>query len=1161
MNRYSRSDLQQLPVATLAKLAQEYGLPTHPSMESYALVQMILEAQEVAPARRETSAEEQSMFFGSQDEKGNASNEQKSTFFSQHSEVTEKQMEREGSVLFRTSPASNESATVPSEDKPKSINLKESIMINSTPGLPSSGKISADLHSGARKSKEHNLGPGDELVLGDTVYQILRIISDSSGEAIIYLVKQQDETLKVVKLYFEINPRFRPEPNGEALNRILRIDNPDILKLHSIGTGPNKYKGKYCFEVSTYAEGGNLLDVANFNEKYTVPFVEQHLIPEIFNGIKALHGRRIVHCDLKPQNIFFLDKEQQDLVIGDYGSAITFEEGSAQEQGGRQFSEVIGTRVYMAPEQNQGIISEANDYYSFGMILLHLFYPEHFALDRDQRVPDNGKKRRIIENQYSQKEIIPFNPAYDRINQLIGGLTLYAHGVRWGREEMEQWLKGKYLQVQYQGKSLVQPINLGRGVIIVTQKDLTTLFEREPERWYRDLILDTQGYSSLLNWLFSRTDLQVKQEFEQMVRYYRSYEDKYVKEAVLRYFSPERPIQIETKSFDFYSTEHIRSTVEAIITELDRHWKNTSLERIRFVFFQIEFCLRQAAGSRPAHSERYEAILQKISKALNLSTDLKILPYTTRWQNAISLDDQEKGYRTLLTLFYALLPNRNFRGHVYQEIRDVKTLGFFFAQDETLFQDNKLKLEAAYFLSKQNRPDLVAWLKDYDNFLFRVFAEEIRAKIEVHDVDVTPERTYLIEYSVWRSLTDFFQENTINHVLETQNKEKFHVTYQRPFFKSLSHTFNGFIATLSDRHQVEAGRIEKSNLTQERRRFYRFALPQELKYHAREWYSAAVLLAPVLFVLGLLLIDTNEGISLGQALWDQFGLNTYVLDSDVHRNNLINLYVLLQNLLLWYLAAIFAKIWLKEKLALLGDVRDESPALFHIQGFNGFKALSLAFVAPGLFWLSNWAYLFIGASMLIVAGFLVLGRIHHLSEIKRNIVGGLLILVGAGRFMTGSTGGIFDLVWMACLILVFFVIPIYYQHGKPSVGRGTWIKFGMLAVMAIIIIPNTNAYEEWKSFTVDTPPAVENTGVEENEVIEGAWLARVADGVQLVNIRAGQGTGYRVVGQVRRGEPFFISASNDPQWMKVNAKDKEGYIYYDKVAKIRPMKKSDLNTP
>jgi len=261
------------------------------------------------------------------------------------------------------------------------------------------------------RTQAHHLGIGDRIELNGTAYEISGIISGEreTGEAIIYKAKDGEGNLYALKLYYSFrNPK--DEPNPEALARIKTIKDPDILKLYDFGTGANKYRGKFCYEVCQYAEGLNLLCIPELKEKYTVDFLTSNVIPEIFKGIRTLHDYKIYHCDLKPENVYYLDKEQTDLIIGDYGSAKTFEEASEKELS--YTSTTKGTNFYLAPEQARGIVSKKNDYYSFGMILLHLVYPQYVKAE---------SLHKIIERQFARKAIIDFDPQYGPVNDLIAG--------------------------------------------------------------------------------------------------------------------------------------------------------------------------------------------------------------------------------------------------------------------------------------------------------------------------------------------------------------------------------------------------------------------------------------------------------------------------------------------------------------------------------------------------------------------------------------------------------------------------------------------------------------------------------------------------------------------------------------------------------------------
>jgi serine/threonine protein kinase len=296
------------------------------------------------------------------------------------------------------------------------------------------------------KPSVHNLTAGDKITLNKKEYKIIKIISESTGEAVIYKIEsvtpkspkgdflaavkspsgdlgvKRKQKIFALKLYYEFH-NIEQEPNTEALSRIKKIQDVDILNLIDFGTGINKYKNKYCFEILDFAQGYDLLDVKNHKETYKPKFLEKTVIPQIFKGILKLHKNRIYHCDLKPQNIFYLDKEQKEIVIGDYGSAKTFEFDAAKSS--RKTTTVKGTDFYLPPEQARGFISEKNDYYSFGMILLHLLYPEKLIIsESESKNLSRQKLKQIIERQFEGKPIIDYNPKHERINNLIAGLTL-----------------------------------------------------------------------------------------------------------------------------------------------------------------------------------------------------------------------------------------------------------------------------------------------------------------------------------------------------------------------------------------------------------------------------------------------------------------------------------------------------------------------------------------------------------------------------------------------------------------------------------------------------------------------------------------------------------------------------------------------------------------
>jgi serine/threonine protein kinase len=393
------------------------------------------------------------------------------------------------------------------------------------------------------RSDIHGLGIGDDIVLNGNPYTIVDILSGDniSGEAVIYKIIDPAKKNFSLKLYYKFsNPK--DEPNPESLQRIKTITDPNILKLYDYGTHEKKYLQKHCFEICEFAKGSDLLSVPDILKKYTVEFIETHVIPQILKGISTLQDHKIFHCDIKPQNIFFLDEEQTNLVIGDYGSAKTFDEASEKQS--RRTSTSKGTDYYLAPEQARGMISEKNDYYSFGMVLLHLLYPESF---------NRNNFNKIIERQFARKPIINFQPESQRINDLIAGLTLVDVTARWSKNEVSAWLRHEKVKVDYNGGmgEKIQPIKLGNSTIY-TAEDLIQYIEND-SHWSEKLIEDIEGYNQLKRWIGDLQDIDKKKNFDTMVRTYQQDGKAFVKQSIIRYFDPNRPIHLDMKTYDFWN--------------------------------------------------------------------------------------------------------------------------------------------------------------------------------------------------------------------------------------------------------------------------------------------------------------------------------------------------------------------------------------------------------------------------------------------------------------------------------------------------------------------------------------------------------------------------------------------------------------------------------
>ena len=656
-----------------------------------------------------------------------------------------------------------------------------------------------DLQNKEFKSKTHGIGVGDKLTLRDAKYTITGIISEGTGEAVIYKVENGSKQTFALKLYFEFS-NSKEEPNFETLKRIKDITDPDILKLYDFGVGGDKFQGKYCYEISDFAEGGDLFAVANFKEKYTKDFIEKIIVPEILNGIRKLHEFKIYHCDLKPSNIFFKDRNQTDLLIGDYGSAKAYDLETIKEI--RKTSTVKGTETYLAPEQPRGIISEKNDYYSFGIILLHLLYPEQFSSENNIRQVDKGKFEKIVERQYNSQQVVDFNQSYKRLNNLIEGLTLINHINRFGKNEVEKWLNGEEVVVKYKATDTdsVQPVKLGYATI-KTDKDFIEILETK-STWWEDLFEDVDTYFALKAWIGSYQDVSSRKIFDEMIHYYKPLGKEYVKESAIRYFDPEREIRIDMHSFNFFTTENVIDEVERYISKLDEIWKITSFEKVRFYLFLIEFSLKQLTLTTEGQGLiLVNSIIEKFSSVFGCIPE-SFDSLKTQIQDKFSVKNQKESDYKLINLFYCFNLERSYKDLKNNEITSLQDIALSYLRDKNLYDHPLISIERKLFLEKNNKSDLIGL--QYKDFIFSLLNDKTNYSFEFNSLVWINEFNYKINYQYSISLTNFMQKSGIQADSLVSMIKTDYIEFKMKLIPSKKTILRSFINELKKKHNIKS---------------------------------------------------------------------------------------------------------------------------------------------------------------------------------------------------------------------------------------------------------------------------------------------------------------------------------------------------------------------
>ncbi len=187
--------------------------------------------------------------------------------------------------------------------------------------------------------------PGD--IVGGA-YEILRLLGQG-GMGNIYLARHNImleeyaiKTLRAENLTDVSWKRFQKEAQA-----IGRMNHHNIIAIYNFGL----HERTVPYYVMAQLRGKTLHDIVQENG----PMAAAEALPifvEVCNGMGYAHKKGVIHRDLKPPNIVFLDTEQTGsrVKIVDFGIVkLSDEAGNSQQL--TNIGEVCGSPYYMSPEQ------------------------------------------------------------------------------------------------------------------------------------------------------------------------------------------------------------------------------------------------------------------------------------------------------------------------------------------------------------------------------------------------------------------------------------------------------------------------------------------------------------------------------------------------------------------------------------------------------------------------------------------------------------------------------------------------------------------------------------------------------------------------------------------------------------------------------------------
>jgi eukaryotic-like serine/threonine-protein kinase len=250
----------------------------------------------------------------------------------------------------------------------------------------------------------------------------------SGGMSTVYLARDEtlDRSVAVKVMHREMSEqpdqleRFRQEARAVA-----KLSHPNVVSVIDAGED-----GGYPYIVFEYVEGETLKQrISRVGALDTQEAIAYAI--EVARGLTVAHARKMVHRDIKPQNIL-IDHEGR-AKLTDFGISRQLEQDGMTATG-----RVLGTTDYVAPEQAMGRGSDQrSDIYSLGVVLYEMLVGQvPFEADSqvgvamkhvNEELPDVQKRRPevsaavalVVERSTAKKP----DERYQEIGEMIDDLS------------------------------------------------------------------------------------------------------------------------------------------------------------------------------------------------------------------------------------------------------------------------------------------------------------------------------------------------------------------------------------------------------------------------------------------------------------------------------------------------------------------------------------------------------------------------------------------------------------------------------------------------------------------------------------------------------------------------------------------------------------------
>jgi len=210
-------------------------------------------------------------------------------------------------------------------------------------------------------------------------YKLVSVIGEG-GMGVVYVGEHaaigRKVAIKVLHPEYAAQPAIVTRFFNEARAANL-IRHPSIVDIHDFGESSSS--GAYI--VMELLEGESLAG-RMARDRRLAPAVAVRIVQRIASALGAAHARGIVHRDLKPDNVFLVPDpdhpDEERVKILDFGIAKLVETAGGRRESRTRTGAVLGTPLYMSPEQADGAksVDFRADIYALGVVAYEMLCGE-----------------------------------------------------------------------------------------------------------------------------------------------------------------------------------------------------------------------------------------------------------------------------------------------------------------------------------------------------------------------------------------------------------------------------------------------------------------------------------------------------------------------------------------------------------------------------------------------------------------------------------------------------------------------------------------------------------------------------------------------------------------------------------------------------------------